>query len=169
MQSPMGIKFADDCLTVLSQTLLAEAPNEGCALLIGSQKQSSCFKKENTLQIQLIWPCCNIWEPGISKLLESQKKLHNTVKEKISKKNRFIIDPREQILAQRWARERNLTILGSAHSHPSGTSIPSLVDCIWSIPPRLMVIVGQFGEVRAWWVSAEQNFHPKKVAIWESK
>ena len=169
MKSPMIIEFVSDCLQVLRDTLLAVRPNEGCALLLGNQKQSSCLKKENILQIQMIWPCCNVWGAEILNLLESPKKLKIALQEDLSKEQRFIIDPREQLLAQHWAREHNWEIVGSAHSHPNGNPIPSSVDRNWNFTPGLMVIVGQFGGIRAWWMSGDPTFHPKEVAIWAPK
>ena len=121
------------------------------------------------MQIEMIWPCCNVWEPYKFSLFESSKKVNSTVKEKLSKKNRFVIDPREQLLAQRWARKHHLEVLGSAHSHPRGDSVPSSTDCLWTFTPGLMVIIGKFGTARAWWMSKSQNFHPEEVAILASK
>ena len=169
MKSPIVIEFVGDCLTVLRSTLLAVAPYEGCALLVGKEKQSACLQPENAMQIHMIWPCCNIWKSDIFGLQESPKKQNSVLKEDLSKKNRFAIDPREQLIAQRWARERDLQIIGSAHSHPQGESIPSAIDLDWNFSPGIMVIIGQFGGIRAWWMSGDKTFDPKEVAIWEPK
>ena len=169
MKSPIGIEFVDDCLTVLKSTLTSVAPLEGCALLIGKQKKSGLLKAEDAIQINMIWPCCNIWKSNIFGLQESPKKQNSVLKEDLSRQNRFAIDPREQLIAQRWARERNWQILGSAHSHPKGEPIPSSIDLYWNFSPGIMVIIGQFGGIRAWWMSEDKTFHPKEVAIWEQK
>ena len=168
MKMPVFIEFIGDCQRVLCQSLLAEAPYEGCALLIGNQKQSDSLAKENYLTIHMIWPCCNVWEPKISNLLESRKEESNPRKEDLSKKNRFLIEPREQIFAQRWARTQNWKVIGSAHSHPAGVPIPSAADRCWTFSTSLMVIVGKSGTIRAWWMHENQTFSPKEVAILES-
>lgn len=165
MEIPISIEFTGDCLSALSQSLLAVRPQEGCALLIGNYSEYPSIQKKNTLQIQMIWPCCNIWEPGIFNIVESKKEINNFLEDGLSKKNRFAIAPQEQLLAMRWARKHQLRILGSAHSHPNGNSTPSSIDCIWALSPGLMVIVGKFGEIRAWWMKNEQTFRPKEVAI----
>ena len=165
----MGIEFVGDPLKVLSQSLLAVTPTEGCALLIGKYKESISLTQDNSIQIQMIWPCCNVWEPDIFGLVESPQKANSAVQEKLSKENRFVIDPREQLLAQHWARKHHLEIVGSAHSHPSGDSIPSSVDCLWSFSPGLIVIIDQYGGARAWWMEQSQTLHPKEVAIWSLK
>jgi len=169
MKSPIGIEFVGDCLTVLNRTLLAVAPYEGCALLVGKQQQSSCLKAENAMQIHMIWPCCNIWNKDILNLQELPKKQPSLLKQDLSKESRFAIDPREQLIAQRWARKRNWEILGSAHSHPKGEPIPSSVDLYWNFSPGVMVIIGQCGAIRAWWMSGDKTFQPREVAIWRPK
>ncbi len=168
MQIPGFIEFIGDCQRVLSQSLLAVSPNEGCALLIGKQTKSTSLTKESVLKIELIWPCSNSWKPEISNLLESQKGKKNNLKSDLSKQNRFLIDPREQILAQRWAQKRNWEVVGSAHSHPNGAPVPSETDCSWTFSTGLIVIVGKSGAIRAWWMNAAKNREPKEVAILES-
>ena len=95
-------------------------------------------------QLRRIWPCCNVWpQPG-------------------ARNHRFAIDPREQLLAQKWARERGLELLGSAHSHPVTAPVPSTTDCRLCVWPALMVIMGAVGsgdggqgqgqELVGWWI-----------------
>ena len=165
----MIVEFKADCLKVLIHSLVAVNPYEGCALLLGNHKQSASLQKKNSLEVQMIWPCCNSWEPEIMRLRKSPQKLSNFIKEDLSKVNRFLIDPREQLLAQRWARTRNWKILGSAHSHPNGPPIPSDVDRYWTFAPGLMVIIGKFATIRAWWMVEDQTFHPKELAILGTK
>lgn len=94
---------------------MAASPREGCALLLGRQMGS-------TLLLERIWPCCNSWQPAEERPW------------------RFLIDPREQLLAQRWARERDALVLGAAHSHPSSAAIPSARDLSLCCGPTLMLI-----------------------------
>ena len=110
--------------------LLAAAPQEGCALLLGQRQGTS-------LLLQRIWPCCNSWQPP-------EERQH-----------RFLLDPREQLLAQRWARERQLQVLGAAHSHPSSNAVPSASDLALSCGPALMLIRSGLpvaAPLRAWWL-----------------
>lgn len=110
--------------------LLAAAPQEGCALLLGRRLGTS-------LVLQRIWPCCNSWQP-------QEERQH-----------RFLLDPREQLLAQRWARERQLQVLGAAHSHPSSDAVPSASDLALSCGPALMLIRSGLpvaAPLRAWWL-----------------
>lgn len=101
---------------MLEAVLLAAAPEEGCALLLG---------RRDPWHIDQIWPCLNVWEPPPER------------------RRRFALDPREQLQAQKWARARGLTVLGSAHSHPLSAPAPSALDRSLAFAPTLMLILGQ--------------------------
>ena len=169
MESPRSIEFIGNSLTVLKQSLIAASPEEGCALLLGQERENESSQANNTWLIQFIWPCCNIWEPGSLKEAQSPKNLNSSRDKSLSKKNRFLIDPREQLLAQRWARERNWRILGSAHSHPTSKAIPSSSDLLNTFSPGLTVILGQSGEIKAWWINNNQTFYSLEVAFSQSQ
>ncbi|NDF63174.1 MAG: M67 family peptidase [Synechococcaceae bacterium WBB_3_034] len=116
---------------VLERTLVAASPAEGCALLIGSRRGEAVW-------LRWIWPCCNRWEPA------AERPRH------------FQLDPREQLLAQRWGRERGLQVLGAAHSHPSSPAVPSRSDRERCLGPTLMLIrsglTAEAEPLRAWWL-----------------
>ncbi|MFQ6538911.1 MULTISPECIES: M67 family metallopeptidase [Aphanothece] len=108
------------------------APEEGCALLLG--RRGSPHGAAVPWHGQRIWPCLNTWpEPA-------------------ERRRRFAIDPREQLLAQKWARQRGLAVLGAAHSHPSGQAVPSPTDCALTLAPALMLILAADGDLAAWWL-----------------
>ena len=147
--TPERLRLDGHCLIVLERTLLAAAPEEGCALLIGQQLGS-------TLALQLIWPCRNHWQPAVQRL------------------RRFSLDPREQLLAQRWCRARGLHVIGAAHSHPISAAVPSSTDQALCVGPTLMVIRTGLQQglaaLRAWWMHAadpggEQHESPTELPI----
>jgi proteasome lid subunit RPN8/RPN11 len=120
---------------VLERVLLAAAPEEGCALLLGQLGAS-------TLVLQRIWPCRNSWLPA-------EERTH-----------RFQLDPREQLLAQRWGRQAGLQVIGAAHSHPSSAAVPSPTDLELCFGPTLMLIRSGLAlgssAFRAWWIPASE-------------
>lgn len=123
MQCPPGeIHFGRKVLTVLRGLVQAAAPEEACALLLGPR-----------WSVRQVWPCCNVWRP-----VEQRTQ-------------RFAIDPREQLLAQKWARSKGWIVLGSLHSHPVGDPIPSAIDRALAVPPALLVIQGA-SEMACWWL-----------------
>lgn len=122
-------------LTVLRAVLTAAAPQEGCALLLGEPARGRApAPADAASRIHAIWPCLNVWS--------RPEQRHE----------RFAIDPREQLLAQKWGRLRRWQVLGTAHSHPGSEAIPSTTDRAWAFPPALMLILGASGALRAWWL-----------------
>ncbi len=122
---------SDRRLRVQLQRLLADpAPEEACALLLGQRRDGG-----GLWRLRRLWPCRNVWpQPA-------------------ERPRRFAIDPREQLLAQRWSRERGLEVLGHAHSHPRSAPIPSASDRRLCVLPALMLIQGPDGEQRIWWLA----------------
>ena len=117
---------------MLAQWCRAAAPHEACALLIGARAGAEW-------RLQRLWPCCNVWANPAER------------------SHRFAIDPREQLLAQKWARSQGLELLGAAHSHPTSAPVPSASDQALTAAPALMLIWGPLppdGEPGplAWWL-----------------
>ena len=123
--------------TVLRALFRSAAPQEGCGLLIGRRLGPSW-------RLQWVWPCLNSWPHP------EQRNGH------------FALDPREQLVAQKWARQRGLEVLGSAHSHPASAPLPSATDLRLALKPCLMVIGGPGDELRAWWLP-EAPATPRQV------
>ncbi len=139
-QAPAQLRSDLGLLTVLRQILASAAPQEGCALLLGERFGERCH---DGWRIRLIWPCCNIWPVPEERCC------------------RFAIDPREQLLAQKWGRARGLEVLGAAHSHPRSPAVPSSTDHNLTLRPALMLILGHdpaqdqhlaLRELVAWWL-----------------
>ena len=166
MKIPKSIEFHNKTNCVLSRFLKATEPEEGCCMLIGKTNSSAKDHKKNIWEVTHIWNCRNIWGEQESKLiyqnlsvLSNQKNMH------LSKKNRFEIDPKDQIASQKWARENDLEILCCAHSHPSGDNKPSKVDLSLHQSPGLMVISNKDGDLKAWWIKNKLNFNSVKIKI----
>jgi len=123
LNAPLEIRIGRQALTLIDRLLDAAAPEEGCALLLGTRRSGP----RNSLarwHLQQVWPTTNVWEPAVERL------------------SRFRIDPREQLLAQKWARAHGLEVLGSLHSHPASPPIPSATDRGKAFAPTLMLIRG---------------------------
>ena len=114
---PASLTIGRQQLTVLEHVFTAARPVEGCALLLGCTAPG--------WQLRQVWPCLNVWPVPAER------------------QRRFALDPREQLLAQRWGRQRGLQVLGCAHSHPSSAPEPSALDRELTLPPALLLIAGQ--------------------------
>ena len=134
-------------LTVLRRVLQAAWPQEGCALLLGlwgpaagdgGAGGETAAESPPWLEVVHIWPCLNVWQPAGER------------------QRRFALDPREQLLAQRWGRERGLRVLGSAHSHPCSEPVPSRTDRELAVAPTLQLILSPLQHWRpaCWWLEA---------------
>jgi proteasome lid subunit RPN8/RPN11 len=136
-QAPAEIRIGRGALTLLERLLTLPAPEEGCALLLGERPCPADAR--SPWRLLSPWPCRNVWEPAGER------------------KHRFAIDPREQLLAQKWARSRGLLLLGSAHSHPASAAEPSAFDRTLTLGPTLMLILGaskggERMELACWWL-----------------
>lgn len=126
-------------LTILSAIFTAARPREGCALLLGHGEGPTVWR------LRRVWPCLNIWEPSAER------------------SRRFAVDPREQLLAQKWGRSSGLGLLGSAHSHPASAPLPSATDQALTLGPTLMLILGHAAAD----LSVTDGSRPSEAGGWE--
>ncbi|MFM7265705.1 MAG: M67 family metallopeptidase [Cyanobium sp.] len=161
--TPAGLAIDRQALTVLRRILAAAAPQEGCALLLGRRlgPLEEAPARGRLWRVERIWPALNVWEPVAER------------------RHRFQLDPREQLLAQRWGRERGLEVLGAAHSHPEGAPAPSATDLRLTAGPTLMAILGPpagggsllEGPLACWWLAEnpddpERPPEPPRPLMW---
>jgi proteasome lid subunit RPN8/RPN11 len=130
-EAPAQLRSGLGLLTVLRQILACAGPQEGCALLLGQ-------RLGDVWRLDWVWPCCNVWPVSDERC------------------RYFAIDPREQLRAQKWGRERGMELLGSAHSHPASPAEPSATDLALAVAPTLMLIRSGLHQglpaLRAWWI-----------------
>lgn len=149
LTTPEEIRFGRGVLTQLRRLMIAAYPREGCALLLGVASQGTGPKAGALWTLDRVWPCCNVWMPPQERL------------------RRFALDPREQLLAQRWGRQRQLLLLGTAHSHPQGQPQPSATDRALAYTPSLQVILapGDGWLPRPWWLDGTPDGAPEALPL----
>ena len=115
--------------------LEAGYPNEACGLFIGEIDGADKRVLEAV-------PVNNAWAP-----LEGDGAGHGL-------RDRFSIDPRDIVKADRDASKRGLDIIGFFHSHPDWPATPSETDRMWAWPVVSFMIVsveqGRAGAARSW-------------------
>ena len=112
------IRIAPEAWPVIERHLEAAYPNEGCGILLGTGTDA---KREAVVAI----PCRNAYEGG--------------------QKDRFELDPAEQLAAERRARELGLSVVAIFHSHPDCDAYFSSTDLKYSCPWYSNVVVSVQG------------------------
>jgi proteasome lid subunit RPN8/RPN11 len=78
------------------------------------------------------------------------------------KKRRFEISGRDYMLAEKFALENNLLLLGIYHSHPNHPAIPSEHDRVAALPYFSYVILsvtpGMIDHIRSWQLNEVSQF-----------
>lgn len=78
----------------------------------------------------------------------------SNAREEAAKRNRFLIQPEELLRGEKYARDKNLDVVGFYHSHPDSPAIPSQYDLEHAWPTYSYIIVattkGSTGDLRSW-------------------
>ena len=71
-----------------------------------------------------------------------------------SRHNRYLIDPKDMLVAENQTDGQGLTVISVFHSHPDQSATPSEHDCQWELPWYSYVItslhLGKALESRSW-------------------
>ena len=65
----------------------------------------------------------------------------SNAREESAKRNRFLITPEELLRGERYARSRDLEVVGFYHSHPDSPAVPSQYDLEHAWPTYSYIIV----------------------------
>lgn len=139
-------------------------PEECCGVLIG--KIDRVHPTAKTLLE--VWQVTNAWSAEIAEELSTVIPAAATSHPN-DKADRYWIDPRELLRAQRHARDQQLQIIGIYHSHPDHTAVPSECDrrLAWSQYSYLIVAVhqGKAQDKRCWSLDEQNQFQPEAIVI----
>ncbi len=155
----MPLHLTPNQFNTIAHQATTQHPQECCGLILGT------INNNNNRITHQIWPTENTWtiESEIDFLVENQPKSTH------SHHDRFAIDPRELLNAQRRARDRNWIILGIYHSHPDHPAIPSERDRQQAWPGYSYLILSvQQGHVidqRSWQLDDQAQFQPELLEI----
>ena len=127
------------------EAMLAHArqayPKECCGIMLGSDGDPR--------NVRLAIPCSNAYEG--------------------EQKDRFLIDAKDQLLADRRARELGMDVLGFFHSHPDCDAYFSATDLKYSWPWYSNVVMsiqnGDFHHARSFIANAEQTGEQEEELI----
>jgi proteasome lid subunit RPN8/RPN11 len=160
------------------QTILTHAertyPEECCGILLGT----ICAEPLQKTLIEVV-STQNAWDETVASELQNSeleqapsRYTSNPVSDQGSdqaRRDRYWIDPRDLLNAQKTARRRNLQIIGIYHSHPNHSAVPSEMDRVlaWATYSYLIVSVqqGRAVEALSWQLDSEHQFEAEAIEI----
>ena len=94
------------------------------------------------------YECCGLL---LGRFAGDAKTVHETypisnAREESAKRNRFLITPEELMRGERYARSRELEVVGFYHSHPDSPAVPSKYDLEHAWPTYSYIIVSTSAE-----------------------
>lgn len=134
----LPIKIDPQARHIIEQHGLQDYPFECCGFLLGK-------------------------EGNFRSILEAKPVLNNVTE---NRKRRFEITPRDYLLAERYAAEHNLSLLGVYHSHPDHPAVPSIHDFQQAVPFFSYIIISVSGNhvqaLRSWQIH-DGHFVEEKI------
>jgi proteasome lid subunit RPN8/RPN11 len=116
------------------------------------------------------YECCGLL---LGRFAEDGKIVHETypisnAREESAKRNRFLITPEELMKGERYARSRDLEVVGFYHSHPDSPAVPSKYDLEHAWPMYSYIIVstrpGESTDLFSWEQEADRSrFNEEKI------
>ena len=155
----MVLKLQTEHLAAIRDHAAADYPAECCGILLG---QADGESKEVAETLPL---------PNLRRDQERAQEfvpLRDPGRE--SELNRYLIDPRQQLEAEKQARARGLAAIGYYHSHPDHPARPSEYDREHAWPWYSYVIVsvaaGRAQEVQSWVLADDRSrFEPERLEL----
>jgi len=131
-------------------------PNECCGILLGT------VDGEGKRVVEVV-PLANLRQDP----RRAQELLPLDDPGRETEKNRFLIDPLEQMRVEKGARERQLDVLGYYHSHPDHPARPSNYDRDHAWPWYSYVIIavdrGVSKDVTSWVLAEDRSAFGEEV------
>ena len=146
----MALKITQQQVEVIRQHGAKDYPSECCGILLG---RADGDRKEVTEVV----PLQNLRRDPE----RAQALLPLEAPGSESERNRFLIDPKDQIRVEKEARARRLDVLGYYHSHPDHAARPSSYDRDHAWPWYSYVIIsverGEPKELNSWVLSDDRS------------
>ncbi|NET01330.1 MAG: M67 family metallopeptidase [Sphaerospermopsis sp. SIO1G2] len=146
----MKIQLTQNHLKIIKNHAQKTYPEECCGLILG-------HINNNIKKVIEIIPTENVWNT------EAQ----TFTTETHSKNRRYAIAPQVMLQTQKFARDRNLNIIGIFHSHPNYPATPSEWDRIYAWPEYSYMIVtvenSKAGEINSFSLDENHQFQPEII------
>ncbi len=155
----MGLRLSEEQNRAIRKHGARDYPNECCGVLLGSANGLEKVVRE-------VVPLKNLrHDPE-----RAQALLPVGDAGRETERNRFLIDPKDQLRVEKEARARGLEVLGYYHSHPDHPAKPSNYDREHAWPWYAYVILsvekGEPKELTCWLLSEDRSvFKPEPLEV----
>ena len=155
----MSLKLIQQQAEAIRRHGLQDYPSECCGMLLGEADGAEKTVRE-------VVPLKNLRKDP--KRAQELLPVDDTARE--TERNRFLIDPLDQLRIEKEARQRGLDILGYYHSHPDHPARPSNYDREHGWPWYSYIILsvekGEAGDLTCWVLSQDGSaFEPEQVEV----
>jgi proteasome lid subunit RPN8/RPN11 len=155
----MSLKLIQQQAEAIRRHGVEDYPSECCGVLLGEADGSEKIVRE-------VVPLRNLRKDP--KRAQELLPVDDTAKE--TERNRFLIDPQDQLRVEKEARRLGLDVLGYYHSHPDHPARPSNYDrehaWPWYSYLILSVEKGEAKELTCWVLSQDRPlFEPDQVEV----
>ncbi len=138
------ISISDPLLTHIREHGVRDYPYECCGLLLGHYEADAKVVRET-------YPISN-------------------AREESAKRNRFLIQPEDLMRGEKYARSKELEVVGFYHSHPDSPARPSQYDLEHAWPTYSYIIVstseGHSGDLYSWEQEPDRSkFNPEEIRV----
>ena len=138
------ISISEPLLTDIREHGVRDYPYECCGLLLGRFEADAKVVRET-------YPISN-------------------AREESAKRNRFLIEPEELMRGEKYARSKDLEVVGFYHSHPDSPARPSQYDLEHAWPTYSYIIVstseGHSGDLFSWEQEPDRSkFNPEEIRV----
>ncbi len=155
----MPINFSHDRFECVRAHAQSEYPSECCGMLLG-------HADGDNKEVTEVVPLRNLrHDPS-----RAQELLPLDDPGRETEKNRFLIDPQDQLRVEKDSRQRGLDVLGYYHSHPDHPARPSNYDREHAWPWYSYVILsverGEPKDATSWVLSEDRlSFKPEELEL----
>ena len=155
----MSIQLKAEHLESIRSHGRREYPSECCGMLLGRADGAA-------KEVAEVVPLQNLRHDAA----RAQELLPLEDPDRESEKNRFLIDPLQQLRVEKEARRRGLDVLGYYHSHPDHPARPSNYDRDHAWPWYSYIILsverGEAAEMTSWVLSEDRaHFDPEPLKL----
>jgi proteasome lid subunit RPN8/RPN11 len=159
---PTQLIISSAQVTTIAQLAEQSYPEECCGLLIGKKETQAAAPP--IITVISLYPTRNAWREQHQHI-----PLEDTPDANHSERDRFIIDPAEQLAAMKQSRAVGQEIVGVYHSHPDHPAIPSATDRRMAWPEYVywitMVAQGQAIAHRCWQLQTDGDFAEIRLVL----